>query len=382
MTTLGPASGGSVRGGARDADRDEIPRTVTLKDVAREAEVHPSTVSRSLDPFQASRVSTATRERVLKVAQSMHYRPDLMASSFRRQRSLTIGVIIPDFGNPIYAELVRGISLQLERDGYAALIVETRDDLDRLQAALTTLESRKVDGIITAATREHDARYLRRVARSGLPVVMAVRWVRSVNLPRVTNDDLRGGTLAAEHLLSLGHTRLAQVHGPEDIETFRERCDGFRRALAHAGLNAPEPADHGEAPTVDEGRRIMRTILASRRPHPTGIFAHNDLMAIGAIEALGEAGLRCPEDVSVIGYNDIPLTEHLDPPLSTIRMPTREVGRIAAQTVLAAVQGTEETATSIALQPTLVPRASTAPVGGRQYKRPGRRTSIKRSAHE
>jgi LacI family transcriptional regulator len=338
---------------------------VTIKDVAREAGVHPSTVSRSLDPLQASRVAAPTRDHVLAVAKKMGYRPDMMASSFRRQRSLTIGVVIPDFGNPIYAQLVRGISTQLEREGYLALIMEISDEPDRLQQALSTLESRRVDGIITGATRERDARHLKRAARGGLPIVMAVRWIRHVDLPRVTNDDLRGGTLAAEHLLGLGHRRLAQVHGPDDIETFRERCEGFRGTLARAGIKSPEPAEHARTPTVDEGRRLMRLLLAKRKPRPTAIFAHNDHLAIGAIEALEEAGLRCPDDVSVIGYNDIPLTEHLDPALSTIRMPTGEIGRVAAQSLLAAIHTREWSATPIALQPTLVPRLSTSRPDGR-----------------
>ena len=339
---------------------DRTRRTVTIKDVAREAGVHPSTVSRSLDPSQSMRVSSETRERVGRIASRLGYRPDILASGFRRQRSRTIGVVVPDFGNPIYGQLIRGITLQLEREGYLALIVETRDETDRLDETLEMLAARRVDGIITGATRERDVRTLRRFAGGGTPVVMAVRWIRTLDLPRVTNDDLRGGTLAAEHLLELGHVRLAQVHGPNDIETFRERCQGFRRAAAAAGIVVEEPADHGREPTVAQGRRLMNDLLESPGPRPTAVFAHSDAMAIGAIEALTQHGLRCPEDVSVIGYNDMPLVEHLDPPLSTIRMPTGEVGRIAAQTMLATLQGFQDSFASIALQPTLVVRGSTA----------------------
>jgi LacI family transcriptional regulator len=270
-------------------------------------------------------------------------------------------VVIPDFGNQIYGQLLRGITLQLERDGYLPLTVESRDDSDRLEETLEALAARRVDGIITAATRERDVRTLRRFARRGIPIVMAVRWVRSLDLPRVTNDDLRGGALAAEHLLDLGHVRLAQVHGPGDIETFRERCQGFRQAAAAAGIVLDEPSEHGTEPTVVEGRRLMRHLLDTSIELPTAVFAHNDAMAVGAIEALTERGLRCPDDVSVIGYNDMPLVEHLDPPLSTVRMPTGEVGRIAAQTVLAAVAGHADPFASIALQPQLVVRGSTAP---------------------
>ena len=336
-------------------------RAVTIKDVARAAGVHPSTVSRSLDPSQASSISGETRDRVLRAARDLGYRPDILASGFRRNRSRTIGVVIPDFGNPIYGQLLRGISLQLERDGYVPLTVESRDEVDHLEETLETLAARRVDGVITGATRERDVRTLRRFARRGIPLVMAVRWVQTLDLPRVTNDDLRGGALAAEHLLALGHVRLAQVHGPDDTETFRERCQGFRRAAAAAGVPVDEPADSAAEPTVDEGRRLMHQLLDRRTSRPTAVFAHSDAMAIGAIEALTERGLRCPADVSVVGYNDMPLVEHLDPPLSTIRMPTGDVGRVAAQTVVAAVADHLDSFASIALQPTLVARRSTAP---------------------
>ena len=335
-------------------------RPVTIKDVARAAGVHPSTVSRSLDPTHTA-ISAGTRDRVLEVARTLGYRPDILASGFRRQRSRTIGVVIPDFGNPIYGQLIRGITLQLERDGYVALIVETRDRVDRLDEALETLSARRVDGIITAATRERDVRILRKVARRGIPIVMAVRWVRGLDVPRVTNDDLRGGTIAAEHLLDLGHVRLGQLHGPDDIETFRERCQGFRQAAAAAGVVLDEPADHAAEPTVAEGRRLMHRLLESTGELPTAVFAHNDAMAIGAIEALTDHGLRCPEDVSVIGYNDMPLVEYLNPTLSTVRMPTGEVGRVAVHTMLAALSDAHDSLASIALQPTLVARGSTAP---------------------
>lgn len=374
-----PSPGGELNGEASTQSPVRPRRTVTIKDVAREAGVHPSTVSRSLDPSQSTRVSSETRERVGRVARELGYQPDILASGFRRQRSRTIGVVVPDFGNPIYGQLIRGITLQLERDGYLALIVESRDETDRLEETLAKLDARRVDGIITGATRERDVRALRRFSGGGTPVVMAVRWVRSLDLPRVTSDDLRGGELAAEHLLELGHVRLAQVHGPNDIETFRERCQGFRRTAASAGIVLDEPADHAQAPTVAEGRRLMHGLLESSASRPTAVFAHSDSMAIGGIEALTQQGLSCPRDVSVIGYNDMPLVEHLDPPLSTVRMPTGEVGRVAAQTMLAALQGYQDSFASIALQPTLVVRGSTA--RARTDPSDDRPTPDRRTAH-
>jgi LacI family transcriptional regulator len=190
-------------------------RPVTIKDVARTAGVHPSTVSRSLDPTHTA-ISAGTRDRVLQAARTLGYRPDILASGFRRRRSRTIGVVIPDFGNPIYGQLIRGITLQLEREGYVALIVETRDRVDRLDEALETLSARRVDGIITAATRERDVRILRKVARRGIPIVMAVRWVRESNAVHGAHADRGGGPNGRPHDArgAVRRTRPAGVHRP------------------------------------------------------------------------------------------------------------------------------------------------------------------------
>lgn len=359
-----PAAGGPDETTAAEPEAETaLARGVTVKDVAAAAGVHPSTVSRSLDPLRASLVREETRRRVIEVADRLNYRPDLIASGLRRQRTHTVGVLVPDFGNPVFAGMIRGLSRRLERDGYTAILLETEDEPDRFESGARLLSERRVDAIVSAATRAGDARTLRRLARSGIPVLMAVRWVRGLDVPVVANDDLRGGVLAGEHLIDLGHRRLAQLHGPTDIETFNERGLGFRSALARAGLADTADLGYTRWTTVAEGRRLMRAVLRScGGAPPTGVFAHNDLMAVGAIEALTEASLRCPEDVSVIGYNDIPLTEHLAPPLTTIRMPTAEVGRVAAETVLAMLGGGDpaRTPVTISLQPSLVVRGSTA----------------------
>jgi LacI family transcriptional regulator len=317
-------------------------------------------VSRSLDPLRAPLVREETRRRVIAAANELNYRPDLIASGLRRQRTYTIGVLVPDLGNPVFGELIRGISRRLERAGYTAIVLETEDEHGRLQTGARLCSERRVDAVVSGATRAGDGRTLRRLVRSSIPVVMAMRWIRGLQIPIVANDDLRGGALAAQHLISLGHERLAQLHGPDDIEAFRERGLGFRGTAARAGRDDSDQVRYAGLPTAVEGRRLMRSLLEAGEP-PTGIFAHNDLMAVGAVEALKEASLRCPEDVSVIGYNDMPLTEHLAPPLTTIRMPTAEIGRVAAETALSLIEGPSTSAVAISLQPALVVRGSTAP---------------------
>jgi len=336
-------------------------RTTTAKDVAAVAGVHPSTVSRSLDPLRASLVREETRQRVIAAANELNYRPDLIASGLRRQRTHTIGVLVPDLGNPVFAEFTGGINRRLERADYTAILLETQNQHERFQTGARLLSERRVDGIISGATRAGDRRTLRQLVQSGIPVVMAMRWIRGLEIPIVANDDLRGGALAAEHLISLGHRRLAQLHGADDIETFRERGIGFHGTLARAGIDDADQVRYAKLQTAAEARKLMRALLQACDEPPTGIFAHNDLMAVGAIEALKEQSLRCPEDVSVIGFNDMPLTEHLAPPLTTIRMPTAEIGRVAAETVLSMIDGASSPAVTISLQPRLVVRGSTAP---------------------
>lgn len=334
-------------------------RQATLRDVARDAGVHPSTVSRCLDPLQAGRIGDETRGRVLRAARALNYRPHPEASNLRRRRSHSVGVLIPDLTNAIHGMLLRGVSDKLESEGYTSVVIETRDSESRLDLALEVLKDRRVEGVLNAAARHVDGRRLREFMRTGTPVVFAVRDIGGVPATRVLADDFRGGALAAEHLLSLGHQRIAQISGPAQVAAFVERSRGMRSVLLEAGVTAEPTTIEAASGTVAEGRSAVARLLRAK-PAPTAIFAHNDLLAIGAIAALREAGLRCPADVSVLGYNDTPLTEHLAPALSTIRLPATEVGQLAAERLLAELHG-ETTPTLVSLQPRLITRDSTGP---------------------
>lgn len=333
--------------------------SVTLKDVARLAGVHPSTVSRALDPSKNALVNPETRTRVMAAAQELGYRHDILAAGLRRRRSSTIGVVVSDLGNPFITPVIRGIANAVEEKGWMVLATETGEHPDRLRRALEHLHSRRADAVIVSAIRLPHVAIVQEVARRGIPVVLAVRYVANSGLPTVRNDDYAGATMATEHLAELGHRRVAQLHGPPDIQTFADRGFGFRDTAKRFGMEAMPLDDAAESPVVEEGRRLMSRLLVEQAEHPSAVFAHNDLMAVGAIEALEEVGLRCPEDVSIIGYNDAPLTSHISPPLSTIRLPSAEIGRFAGQLALDLIDNPDHPATHIVLQPTLVPRAST-----------------------
>jgi len=331
---------------------------ITLKDVAARAGVHPSTASRALDPGKGSLVRDETVTRVRAAAQDLGYQGDAVASGLRRGRTDTFGIVVADLGNPFIAPVVRGIENHLEGRGLMALIAETRDDPGRMQRVLNNLAARRVDAVIVTGARSGDARVLRK-AQQHHPIVLAVRNLPGSGIPAITHDDERGGRLAAEHLVEQGHRRIAQLCGPRDVSSFRERGVGFRTYLHDHGLIALEVDDTAARPILAEGRRLMELLLDRYDGLPTAIFAHNDLMAFGALAALADRQMSCPRDVAVIGYNDTPMTALTAPPITTVRLPGYELGRMAADTAVSLIEDPEHGGTSLSLPPVLVPRAST-----------------------
>jgi LacI family transcriptional regulator len=222
----------------------------------------------------------------------------------------------------------------------------------------TVRTARRVDAVIVTGARSGDERLLRK-AQQQVPIVLAVRYLPGAELPAITHDDERGGRLAAEHLVERGHRRIAQLSGPRDISNFLERGAGFRNHLHARDIVAIEPDDTAQRPILAEGRRLMELLLAQHDELPTAIFAHNDLMAFGALEALANHGLSCPDDVAIVGYNDTTMTAFTNPPITTIRLPGYELGRMAADTAVMLIDDGEQPRTSLSLPPVLVPRHST-----------------------
>jgi len=333
---------------------------VTLKDVANRAGVHLSTASRALDDGQSRRISDATITKVRRAADELGYVRDLVATGLKRGRTHTVGVVVADLENPYNARLIRGVARTLEEHGMVALIVETGEDEERMERLLKHFMQRRVDAIITAATHLGDGELLGRVIGDRVPLVLAVRGLRGGEYSMVVHDDRGGGALAAQHLIGLGHRSIAQLKGPTDIDTFLRRCEGFREAAEAAGV-----ADHtveaaATVPTMAEGKRLMELTLAAGEP-VTGVFAPTDVMAVGAYEAIAGRGLRCPQDISVVGYNDVPLVGHLSPPLSTVRLPSEEVGAQAAELAVRMIAEPDHEIESIQLPASLIERRSTAP---------------------
>ncbi len=332
---------------------------VTLKHVAAHAGVNISTASRALSPDRRSLVNSDTRRRVTEAAVQLGYRANLQASALRRGRSGIIGVIVADLNNPFIGPVIRGIAHGLGGRGLLPIMTENGDSSDELAVICDKMLSQRVDGIITTAGRYRDRTLLKNVAAE-VPTVLAVRQLPGSGIPAVAHDDTAGGRMAAEHLISLGHTRLAQLMGPEDIWSFEGRAIGFRDAAASVAAECVDLQAAARLPTIEAGRVLAAEYLRLPEPRPTAIFAHNDSIAIGVIDALRRVGIGCPRDVSIVGFNDVPLSDMLTPALTTVRLPGYDLGRMAAGMVVSHIDGEgDQSAGNVVLTPELVVRSST-----------------------
>jgi LacI family transcriptional regulator len=337
------------------------PTPATLRDVARLAEVHPGTVSRALNSDTRRLVNEETARRVIEAAEALGYRPNSIARGLKTNRSYTVGILVPDLTNPLFPPIVRGIQDRLESAGYTPLIANTDNDPARERNDFDAMRARRVDGVIAATARLEPADEL---ADAGLPVVYVLRRHEDGDVPSATADDRRGCELAVEHLVELGHTRIAHLGGPIGISTGRERHEGFVAAMERAGLEVdPALVRFGGAFTEPVGRALCEELLESRG-EATAVVAGNDLMALGCYDALAVRGMACPDDMSVVGFNDMPFSERFDPPLTTIGIPQYELGAAAADLLLDRLQDPVATAREVTLAPRLVVRRSTgAPRG-------------------
>lgn len=312
---------------------------LTMQHIADMLKISKSTVSRALSGDR--RVKPETREKVLKLARELNYRPNPLASGLARRRSNIIGVITPfaprSLSDPFYLEFVGGIGDYAMTRGYSLLLSPTYEQRAGRDAGSTHVEMtevHRVDGLILTEPRVDDERieYLR---ANGVPFVFLGTPPQGEDVPWVDGDNVGGVRLAIDHLVSLGHSRIACIAGSPDQTAAARRLAGYRQGLAAHGIDYDEslvfPGDFTEAGGYEAGRRIAE---AWRERGITAVFASNDVMAIGAIRALKESGLRVPEDVAVVGFDGIHLGHYIDPPLTTVRQPIYEMGRAACRLLI------------------------------------------------
>jgi DNA-binding LacI/PurR family transcriptional regulator len=329
-------------------------RHPTIVDVAERAGVSKSLVS--LVMRGASNVSDEKRDAVTRAAQEIGYRPNAVARSLVRRRSFVIGVMVSDLHNPYFTEVIDGIEMAARAAGYHALFNSGGRTAAGETDAIDTLLQLRTDGVVMAgpvlATRK-----IADVAAS-VPVVVVARHSRSPAHDSITNDDRMGARLAVDHLVALGHRRIAHVDGGTGAGA-AQRLAGFLAAMARHGLEASATVVPGSF--TEEGGRAGVTTLLEGRDRATGIFVGNDLAAVGAMDALHHSGLRVPGDVSLIGYDNIALAGlgHID--LTTIDQPRREMGVTAVRLLLQRHDEDRRTARHLVVPPSLVVRGSTGP---------------------
>jgi LacI family transcriptional regulator len=336
------------------------PRPAILKDVALRAGVDASTVSRVLRGDDRRPAKAETRERILQVAREMGYTPNGLARSLRIRRAETIGVVVPDVGNPAVAQIFRGIQKVTSEAGRHVIIIDggtpARSELgwDRL-----AFEGR-VDGLLVLVASVRDPA-VQRVARSGVPIVLVNRRSEGI-AGSVIMDDARGAEVAVDHLVALGHRRIGHITGPANVDTARRRLSGFCRAIEARALPRRDEwiveADHTEVGGAQAARALLANEAAER---PTAVYVASFLAGVGATYAFHEAGLRVPQDMSVVISDELSLAAHIAPPLTAVRMPLTRMGEEAAEMLLRALAGEPMADIVLPDPPELVIRASTAP---------------------
>lgn len=330
----------------------------TLKDVAREAGVHTSTASRALNEETRAVVNAETVERVLEAALRLGYAPHPLARGLRTNRTMTAGIVIPDVENPLFGPIIAGAESALSEGGYSLLIANTEPGNPEPDGVVDTLLDRHVDGLILATATRDDAS-LQALVDGGIPVVLVNRTTEGLALPSVLGDDHAGVGLAVEHLDALGHTAIGHIAGPQTLSTGRARQDAFRVWMDRLGLVADSSnVEEAEWFQVAPGYDAAKSLLA-RRPDLTAIVAGNDLLALGAYRAIREMGLEVGKDISVTGYNDIPLVDLMEPGLTSVRVPYREMGAESARRLLLNIDRGSLDGTRVTLTPTLAVRGST-----------------------
>lgn len=327
----------------------------TIADVAEAAGVARSTVSRAMNrEHRFYRSPSAARIRA--VAESLGYEPNPSAANLRRQQTKTVGVLVSRLTDTVMAMLFEEIAAASAARGYHALVATTYDDpaLER-ENGLAMLASR-VDGLILATATTEGGLCTELLAR-GVPHVLALRAFGES--PSVVGDDVLGGYLATRHLIDLGHREIGIVAGPDHAPTALSRREGYRQALREAGIPEVPGLVYRSTFSMESGEAAAEAFLAGAR-RPTAVFAVNDNTAFGFTSVIQRAGLSIPKDLSIVGYNDIPLVARLTVPLTTVRVPFRDIAAASVDALLSSIQGRPAMAAHRTLAPTLIPRASTA----------------------
>jgi LacI family transcriptional regulator len=328
-------------------------RSVTIKDVAAHAAVSVATVSAVINGNKY--VSPELEQRVRASITALGYERNSFAQSLKTQTSHTIGLIISDIANPFFTSMVRGVEDVANAHHYSLILGNTDEDLDKERSYIRLLESKRADGLIIAATAGSH-KYLQ--SAQHLPLVSIDRSLFALGIDSVLVDNVAGARAAIEHLIALGHRRIGIVTGIPGITSTEERLDGYKQALAAHGISLDPTLIVVADSRVGGGERGAMQLLSQQSSRPTALFLMNGLMVIGALRAIAQTGLRCPQDIALVGFDEFEWSSIMQPPLTTVRQPIYEIGQRAAQLLFERLQKRDKEPGEVRLNPQLIVRES------------------------
>ncbi|MET0797032.1 LacI family DNA-binding transcriptional regulator [Rhodococcus sp. KBW08] len=343
-------------------------RPPTLREIADQAGVHISTASRVLRQPEPADGWSDSALRVRQVAEELGYQPNLWAASLRTRKTTTIGVVMPRLTDVVVATMFQGIEEAATAAGYSVLLSSPPDDLDAQRKAVEFLVSRQVDGLMLSSIHLPGTDFVDSLPLRSLPILLLNRHIDPAtsspnsSLPFVSGDDRLGGYLAGKHLLDCGYRDLGVIAGPDHASTSRERVAGFRDALTEAGLELPPNRIVASEFEVQGGVDAAATLL-SGNTRPDAVFTVSDTIAIGVLGVARDLGLSIPDDLALVGYNDIPVVSQLPVPLTTVRSPAHKIGATGLEHLLALIAG--RNVESVKLPVELIVRASTRKLSAR-----------------
>lgn len=337
-------------------------KQITIYDIAKEANVSVATVSRVLN--DTAPVKGSTRAVIEDIIKKYNFQPNGMARSLLKKETGIIGVIVPDLTNPFFPEVLEGAEQEAQQSGYTFLLSNTFGDYRKESEYLSIMREKRVDGTIFLGGRinlkQCEAHLVEELVQyaSAIPTVLVNGGLRNTDLVRVTADESAGTALAVQHLIQLGHREIGFIGGESHMTTTSIKLRAFRKCLKEAGLDIRNEWILPDSFSIDSGKRQMMKLLEMKE-QPTAVFCVNDYTAIGAIKAAAEMGLTIPDDMSVVGFDDIPLAHHFIPELTTVSQQAGDLGRTAVQ-VLKAMMNDQKVKKHTLLEPQLIVRQSSS----------------------
>jgi len=308
----------------------------TIKDVARAAGVSINTVSRALNAKPD--VSPETRRQVLEVAKRLNYMPNKLARGLRSNRTGVIGVIVADIANPFFSAVVKGMGKAAKELGYSIILQDTGENYENEEEAIQIMISEQVDGLLITPVQT-EKRTIRILQESNIPFVLVARHFSDADTDYVVADDVQGGYLATTHLIERGHEKIAFINGPSYNSSAIERFQGYKKALAEHDIELNEKLIRNGALTMEDGYTHGKALLMGHDSRPTALFTFSDFVALGAMKAVHEVGLRIPDDIAIVGYDDIAFAFCLEVPLTTVRVLKRQLGEEAISVLEKKIDG-------------------------------------------